>query len=153
METSYLADCPEHVPTLAAWFLDEWGFFVPNATVETFASRLQQHLNRERLPIAFVARDGDQLLGSASLREHDMDTRRELTPWLGGVFVAPPYRNRGVGSQLVRLVETRARELAFTTLYLFTFDKEAFYAHRGWQVLDRTSYRGHAVTVMTKGIV
>ena len=152
METAYLADHPEHVHTLAAWFLDEWGFFVPGATLRTFADRLQQHLNRDQLPIAFIVTEGVDLLGTASLRQYDMDTRRNLSPWIGGVYVAAPFRKHGVGGELVRLVEGKAAELGFRVLHLFTFDKEAFYARRGWHVLERTSYRGHAVTVMDKVI-
>jgi GNAT superfamily N-acetyltransferase len=147
-----LADHLEHLHTLAAWFLDEWGFFVPGATLRTFADRLAQHLNRDQLPIAFIALEGRTPLGTASLRQYDMDTRRNLSPWLGGVYVVAPFRERGVGSELVRLAEAKAADLGFRVLHLFTFDKEAFYARRGWRVLERTTYRGHAVTVMDKVI-
>jgi hypothetical protein len=34
-------------------------------------------------------------------------------------------------------------------LYLYTPDKEGFYSRLGWQVVERTSYRGYQQVVMS----
>ena len=39
-----------------------------------------------------------------------MDTRKELSPWLASVFVAPEFRKWGIGSKLVLHVMEQARE-------------------------------------------
>ena len=78
----------------------------------------------------------------------DMDTRPDLSPWLGGVFTAPEARGRGVGSALSQHVMQRAAELGFSRLHLYTPDAEAFYARLGWVTLERTRYKDTAVTVM-----
>jgi N-acetylglutamate synthase-like GNAT family acetyltransferase len=88
-------------------------------------------------------------MGSASLVRHDMDTRPELTPWLAGVFVAPEYRRRGVGAELVRRVMTEAGVQKVQTLYLYTVHSEAFYANLGWSLQERTAYRSQNVVIMT----
>ena len=59
-------------------------------------------MNRDQLPIAWVAHANGQLLGTAALRVHDLEGREDLTPWLGGVFVASHFRRRGISAALSR---------------------------------------------------
>lgn len=91
-------------------------------------------------------------LGTASLRSQDMDTRPHLTPWLGRVYVEESHRRQGIGAALASSVQEKTRSLGFPVLYLFTFDKEAYYGRLGWQLLERTEYRGHHVVVMQKEV-
>ena len=79
-----------------------------------------------------------------------MDTRPELTPWLGGVVVSSQHSGRGIGTRLIRMVEDEALARGFRQLHLFTFDKAAHYANGGWTELERTRYRGEHVVVMRK---
>lgn len=148
MEIRFLADRPELVPTLAEWFHAEWGHVVPWGTVEGFAELFRGQLRRDALPLALVALDADALVGTASLRVADMADRPERTPWLGGVYVRPEARGRGVGEALVRAAERRARELGFREMYLFTTDREAFYLRLGWSVLEYADHHGESAAVM-----
>jgi N-acetylglutamate synthase-like GNAT family acetyltransferase len=95
-----------------------------------------------------IAVSDDELLGSASLIEHDMDSRLELTPWLAGVFVGPQQRRQGIGAALVRRVIGEATSLNISKLYLYTVDSAAFYANLGWLLLEHTAYRGKEVSIM-----
>jgi N-acetylglutamate synthase-like GNAT family acetyltransferase len=92
-------------------------------------------LNRDKLPIAWVAHANGRLLGTAALRVHDLEGREDLAPWLGGVFVGSHFRNRGVGAALCATVEHAARLRGIQTLYLFTLDKQAWFSRLGWTVL------------------
>ena len=150
MKIDYLADHPEFVPTLAFWFFEQWGYLRPESVVEDFSERVREHLNRDEMPLSFVALDGATLLGSASLRQYDMSTRMDLSPWLGSVYVAAEHRRRGIGAELVAAVEAKAVELGSDTLYLWTPDKEHYYARLGWAVIDRTKYRHENAIVMQK---
>ena len=88
------------------------------------------------------------LIGTASLIEHDVPTRAELTPWLASVYVDPRFRKRGIGSALVRAVLQEARNLGLEKLYLITPDQVPFYRRQGWQEMEEIVYRGEAVTIM-----
>jgi N-acetylglutamate synthase-like GNAT family acetyltransferase len=79
-----------------------------------------------------------------------MDTRPDLSPWLAAVYVAPAYRKQGIGSALVKAVESTAQQIQIARLYLFTPDQEHFYARLGWSVLERVEYRYQTVVVMDK---
>src|SRR5947209_10274631 len=88
---NYLGDHAEFIPQLAQWLFEEWDFIVGERTPEARIKKLQAHLNRDRLPIAWIAHDNDRLLGTAALRVHDLAGREDLTPWLGGVFVRSDF--------------------------------------------------------------
>jgi len=149
MTIEYLADHPEAIPILAEWQHAEWGYVRPGDTAEKRAVRLQGWSNRDRIPLTVVALEGNEVLGSASLIEHDMETRMELTPWLAGVFVGEPYRRRGIGAQLVRRIMDETRKLKVPLLYLYTVHSERFYAALGWKLMERTTYREHKIVIMT----
>ena len=108
---------------------------------------MQSFSNDALIPSTFIAVEKD-LLGSAAIVAHDMDTKQELSPWLASVFVSPENRSRGIGSELVLQVMNQARNAGIKTLYLFTPDKERFYIRLGWQTISNEIYRGHVVTVM-----
>ena len=143
----YLADHLSFAPTLAAWHHAQWRHLDVDVSVEQRSATLSRH-TRDRVPMTVIALSGETLLGSASLIAHDMDTRMNLSPWLASVYVTPAYRNRGLGSALVQRIADEARTLGFDRLYLFTPDKEHFYARLGWAVLERTVYRGYEQVVM-----
>jgi GNAT superfamily N-acetyltransferase len=152
MQISYLADHPEFVPTLARWRLEHWRSMRPEHTLETRIAELRAHLNREVLPIAWVAHQHDQPLGMAALRVHDLQGREDLTPWLGGVYVGAPYRRRGVGAALCAVVEQKALALGYRELFLFTLDKQAWYAAQGWGKPELLAWRGHPGVIMRKSL-
>jgi GNAT superfamily N-acetyltransferase len=152
VEIVYLGDHPEWVNVLARWHHQQWSYLDPHLSMQERAAFLARHASRPQIPVTFVALSGKTLLGSASLVARDMDIRAHLSPWLASVFVAPDQRRRGIGSALVARVVQEARVLDVGQLYLFTPDKEAFYARRGWTVLEQVEYRGVQVTVMTHPI-
>jgi GNAT superfamily N-acetyltransferase len=147
-----LADHLELVPTLAHWHWSEWETEDPQGTPEKWAERLARRTRRDGIPTTFVALSsplsGGQLLGSASLVEHDLPPRPDLTPWLAGVYVAPAWRGRGVGSALVRRAVAFAAALGIPRLYLHTSTAEHLYAALGWEVLERCQYAGQDMAIM-----
>jgi len=107
-------------------------------------------MNRDQLPIAWVAHANGQLLGTAALRVHDLEGREDLTPWLGGVFVGSQFRRQGVGAALCATVEEAARSRGTQTLYLFTLDKQAWYSRQGWTVLAPCVWHQRPGDIMSK---
>src|SRR5258707_8522842 len=132
---SYLGEHPEYIPELAQWLFEQWDAILGEKTPEARITKLKAHMNRDQLPIAWVAHENGQLLGTAALRVHDLEGREDLTPWLGGVFVGAQFRRRGIGAALCTTVEEAARSRGIQTLYLFTLDKQAWYSRQGWTVL------------------
>ena len=149
MRIEYLSDHPEALPILARWQHAEWGHLRPGDTLEKRMVRLRGFSNGNQIPLTVVAFEGHEVLGSASLIPHDMETRMELTPWLAGVYVGDQYRRRGIGAELVRRIMAEAGKFNVPLLYLYTVHSEKFYAGLGWILLERTPYREQEVVIMT----
>ncbi len=98
----------------------------------------------------FVAYCGTRPLGVALLRDHDLATFRELTPWLSSLFALPSFRGTGIGFHLIQTVEHAAIERGARRLYLYTPNQERFYARLGWLVLDRFSLNERNFVVMSR---
>jgi predicted N-acetyltransferase YhbS len=145
---TYLADHPEHIPMLAAWHHAQWGHWSSKSSVAARAEELRKQPGKWAIPTTFVAVDGPQVFGSASLVEHDLDLRPELTPWLASVYVDPVARGQGIASRLVERAIAEAQRLGVERLYLFTPDRESLYARIGWTVRERLEYHDEQIVVM-----
>jgi N-acetylglutamate synthase-like GNAT family acetyltransferase len=150
VQIGYLIDYPEYVPQLAQWLFEQWDAILGEKTLEPRIKKLNAHMNRDQLPIAWVAHANGQLLGAAALRVHDLEGREDLTPWLGGVFVGAQFRRRGIGGTLCATVEEAARTREIQTLYLFTLDKQAWYLRLGWTVLAPCVWHERPGAIMSK---
>ena len=147
---SYLVEYPGYIPQLGQWLFEQWDSILGEKTPESRIKKLKAHMNRDQLPIAWVAHANGQLLGTAALRVHDLEGREDLTPWLGGVFVGSQFRRRGIGAALCTTVEDAARTRGIQTLYLFTLDKQAWYSRQGWTVLAPCVWHERPGDIMCK---
>jgi predicted N-acetyltransferase YhbS len=150
VEISYLVDHPEYIPQLGEWLFEQWGSILGEATPAARIKKLKAHLNRDELPIAWVAHANGEVLGTAALRVHDLEDRQDLTPWLGGVLVGSQFRRQGIGEALCAAVEKQARLRGIATLYLFTLNLEAWYSRQGWKALAPCVWHERPGLIMSK---
>ena len=143
-----LREHQEAIPIVAKWRFDQWGHEIPGSSLETFAQFVRKGLQDDGLPQTWIVSSSRRIIGVASLAEHDMHTRQDLSPWLVGVYVNKADRGHGIGSALVRYVVEHAAEMGIETLWLFTPDQEHFYQRLGWQSVERAHYRGQDVVIM-----
>ena len=143
-----IADYPALVETVARWQWEEWGHLDPTDSLAERITSLRNQTDPNRIPTAYIALEGDEPLGTAALVRHDMDTHRELSPWLASVYVTPAARRRGVASALVRRVVRQAAALGIARLYLYTPDAQGLYEKLGWQAIGTEHFQGHLVTIM-----
>jgi N-acetylglutamate synthase-like GNAT family acetyltransferase len=147
-----LRDRGYHIPAIAGWLFDEWDHLRPGSNVSDVIKRLASRCKAERIPSVHVAEINAMPVGTISLVEYEMDIRTNLNPWVTAVYIHPDYRNRGIGSALVRHIETVAIELGVENLYLFTPDKQRMYATLGWKVIENLAYRQMDVSIMAKDL-
>ena len=146
----YLANCPEFIDALAQFSWKEWQeiYQQREQTLDDCLKNYQERMNSDRLPLTLVAVHGGELVGMVSLKYHDLDTRPDLDPWLGGLLVLPEWRNQGVGTMLMHRATEEARRLKVPRLYLWTHSAERLYRKLGWQVVERSDYYGKEAVVM-----
>ena len=152
IEVEYLADHPELTPLLASWFYEEWGRREPGNSVEKVKKRLVERMNRDRFPLTLVAFRGSEPVATASLILREMETHPQFLHWLASVYVHHPYRNQGIGSQLVEHAASEARRLGVRELYLYTRHHEGFYSRLGWVPVEKALYRGREVAIMRRDL-
>ena len=120
---------------------------------ETIQSeQLLATLGKQELPLDIVAIKDDQLVGTAALKEHEME---ECYPdyryWMGSIFVAPEYRGQSIARMLALEIISLAKQHSLPQLYLQTIDLSGgLYARLGWEPVDRLNYRGEETLVMVK---
>lgn len=148
MRIVLLQDCPALVAPIAQWHHAEWHALYPQKTVADFERELCAPPRDNGLPQTWLLLDGNQVVGTASLLEHDMATNTDLSPWLANIYIRPDRRGGGLGRQLVRRVMQKAKGHGIGTLYLFTSDQQAFYERLGWRLLKVEPYEGIAVAIM-----
>ena len=153
MQIDLLADRPADIDVLVSPMFEYWRRVPTDDTLEARRGRLQGHLNRTHLPMAWVAHDKGVVLGTAALRVTDLPGFDHLTPWLGGVFVLPEHQSRGIGAALCRHVESCAAQMGHAQLYLFTLDRQSLYKRLGWRCLLKGSWQGLDADVMTRHAV
>jgi N-acetylglutamate synthase-like GNAT family acetyltransferase len=84
-----------------------------------------------------IALDHDELVGGAALARADLDHRPDLGPWLACVFIPPEARGKGLAERLIEGICAQAKASGEKRIYLHTQDQSAYYAKRGWVVLER----------------
>lgn len=146
----YLANHPHLTEELARISWNEWRTIYEQRgeTFENALKNYQERTNLDCLPLALVAFSGDRLIGTVSLKYYDLDLRPDITLWLGGLFVDPPWRGRGVGSMLMQRAVEEARRLNLPSLFLWTHSAEGLYRKLGWRVVERLDYHGKTIVIM-----
>lgn len=150
IEIKPLVDCQEHLDSLAKlWYEEISRHWVPEASIERAQRQLVVHLNRDKLPLGFVALQAGQPVGMAFLRDND-GVRQDLTPWLGSLIVHPQYRKRKIGETLIQRIKEQAKVLGYEALYLLAFDPTIpnWYGSLGWQAIGKDELFGHPIALM-----
>lgn len=140
MKIESIADRLDLLDTLVGWHRDQWG--------PEWAEYVSRSTLRDQIPTVYVATEGDALLGSAMLVDEDMTTRKDLSPWLGGVYVTPSQRGRGIGTALTRHAMEQAAKMGIPLLWLYTPASRYLYERLGWQYVSEEDYLGENVTIM-----
>jgi len=149
IKIDYLGRYSKFTPVLAKWHQDEWCNISPDLSTSKRISLYNSYKSEATIPSCLIAIVDDQPAGSASLVESDMETHKQLSPWLASVYVHKDYRCQGIASRLIEACLENARDHGIQTLYLFTPDQADFYMKRGWKKLEKTLYHGEMVDIMS----
>jgi len=141
-----LAERPQAIPTLERWFVSEWAPWYGPSGPGDAARDLAECLNRDELPLAWVAVDEEGgVIGTAALRMDSAGSETGLGPWLAALLVDQGYRGRGVGTALIAAVEDGAARLGYPALYVSTDVAMGLVERRGWWAVGTTeTLRGEA---------
>jgi GNAT superfamily N-acetyltransferase len=127
-------------------------FSVLQASFEHELRSLELFASDQSHGVALVAKTDGRPIGTCLLAESEIEPNHDVSPWLAGLFVIPEHRRKGAGAALVRAIEDQARQREFSRLYLYTTTAVGFYKKLGWEVLDRTNWKGFDTALMVRNL-
>jgi N-acetylglutamate synthase-like GNAT family acetyltransferase len=135
LHLDWLANHLEHSDTFASWIHQQFHYeYADQPLAEWQREFAEGQANGDWK--CLIALDHDQLVGGAALARADLAHRPDLGPWLACVFVTPQARGQGLAERLIEGVCAQAKDSGAHRIYLHTQDKSAYYAKRGWTLLE-----------------
>ena len=139
------------ITRLANWYFEEWG--IPK---ERTLSRLVNHLNDDAL-VQLVLKEGNRIIATGGLFNNTgltliLPKYKALSPWIAQLYTDKPYRSKGYGSILLKMLEEYALKSGFTQVYLYTSTAERLYKRCGYVQMERLRYRDANTVVMEKNL-
>jgi GNAT superfamily N-acetyltransferase len=148
----HLADYPEALPVVKAWFETEWPDYYGPAGPGDAEQDLLVYSSRGKLPVGLVAFYDDQLCGVAALKPESISTHTHLCPWAAAGLVLRRFRRKGIGASLVSALEDVARDLRHPTIYSGTSTAVGLLTRNGWQLMERVRHNGEEVSIYHKAL-
>lgn len=134
LDVRCLSQCPQAIESIAAWYYAEWAHENPTSSPAVVLADVRRSLNTECLPITFVALVDGSAVGASQLKLREMQEYEQYKHWLGGVYVAPDHRGKGIAQALVKRCIVEATSRGLDQLYLQTQRLNGgLYALLGWK--------------------
>ncbi|WP_438347989.1 GNAT family N-acetyltransferase [Paenibacillus sp. FA6] len=130
-----LADQMEYYETVCQWLWKQWASDKP---IEYVRYAVLHNSQTDRVPMTFVALEGEEAVGTVSFWMNDLSCRQDLYPWLACLYVAEEQRGKGIARELQNRVIEEAKKLGYNELYLIT-THDNYYERFGWNFIERAS--------------
>ena len=141
-----LEERPAAAAQLAEWFMVEWPEYHRGKTLGDVASVLRLRDAQE----TFIAEQGGELIGTVAVRNSWNDAPDIHTPWIGGLFVRPASRGRGVAKALVEAACEYAFSTGHESLHMAVRAGSEGHQRRGWRLIGTMMTGSDSVAVLRR---
>ncbi|PAJ72483.1 hypothetical protein CJF42_21045 [Pseudoalteromonas sp. NBT06-2] len=126
----------EDIPTVASFLSSESERYGFKKDVSKLEGKLRNSLSTQEFPITFVARDKKNfsILGCVGIDYNEWPFLERIL-WVSNLFVLPRFRNRGVGSELLKKCIEQARKTEESTMRLLTLNSGDYFSNNGWEFI------------------
>lgn len=133
----FLRDHPQYIETITDWLYSEWG----NENYKFWKSWVENSLCKSDVPQTFLVFVDDTLVGTYSLWRCDLQSRQDLYPWFGGLYVIPTCRGKlfdgiKLGEHIQKHAIEQLKLLGYKEVFLFTEKEPKYYLSNGWKIFD-----------------
>lgn len=155
-----LRRCPEAADVVLQWTLDLWGDHIPGYSRQDWINFYENGRTADfskwegsGQELIFIGKRGEEVVGAISLVDFDdLEEFRHLSPWVAAFIVNPDLRGQGIGSEMLALLEAKAKGLGIGVLYLWTEDKNMFYQKRGYDLVTQGNLEHLAFDILKKAL-
>jgi len=153
MQIQLLKNCPETIPTLANWIYQEWHPYDSSLTKQKLITGFGKRLNDDRIPLAVVVLKEGLPIGTISLKENEDPEFANFAvgnPWLGSFQITEAERNKGLGTDLLKMAKTLAIGLGYKNIFLYTSNPAnlEWFSEHGVHLIETRPFRNHEITIM-----
>lgn len=125
---------PQYIDVVVNWLFSEWG----NENFNFWDSWVRTSLNCKDIPQTYIAFVNNEIVGTYSLWRCDLQSRQDLFPWFGGLYISKKHRGREYdGVKLGVIMQKHAKRvinnLGYSEMYLFTEKNPKYYISNGWK--------------------
>ena len=138
------------LPALQRLFESEWPDYYGGDGPGDAAADLASFCRDDALPLGLVALLDGEAVGVAALKAASIDAYPQFSPWAAAACVAPAWRGRGIGAQLIVALEAQAMRLGHRAIYTGTATAGSLMRRLGWEYLDTTPQHDVQVAVFRK---
>lgn len=128
-----LALVPHYFDNVFESIYNEWGNNNPNY----WKSWIKSSIRVNGIPATYVVLSDDEYVGTFSIWNCDLQSRQDLSPWVGGIVVNPSFRGQGIGLFIQTEVKRILKNEGIRQAFLFT-EFEEFYEKSGWIFIEDT---------------
>ena len=140
-----LEERPDAAAMLAEWFVAEWPEYHRGRSLPDVASQFRLVSDVQQTLIAEI---GDEVVGTVALRGRWEAAPEIPSPWIGGLFVVPQYREQGIGTALVEAAIAEATAAGHPIVHMAIRVDPASYIRGGWRVVGNVFSGDERVTVL-----
>lgn len=139
-----ISGLPQGATAPLDWSLELWGDHIPGFSSSDWIAFYEKAMRADYShwdpagtdqELIYLAVTDHEVVGAIALVDFDdLEEFRHLKPWVAAFIVKPELRGSGIGTEMLTLLEGKARMLEIRKLYLWTEDQTAFYKKRGYKV-------------------
>ncbi len=137
----------EYINCIVDWLWKEWG---EKDNRNYWQSWVESSSNSDEIPLTFAAIISGSIVGTISLWRCDLQSKQDLFPWLGGLYIQNNHRHKGIATKLIQYACNEAQQLGYKELYLFT-KLDGFFEKLQWEYMyDVPNEHGTLVKLFRK---
>lgn len=128
----------EELETIINKHYNHWKKYNPALDLNTTIDKFKNQFTREEgLPIGYACYNEKTLVGFCTLQKNNLKKYPEIYPWICSVMIFDEYRRQGFGTQMLQEIATKAKELGYQKVYLWTDQAPEFYKKIGYTYLQK----------------
>jgi GNAT superfamily N-acetyltransferase len=136
MEISNLHSRPDMADIIANRCWNAW-WTETEVSLAEYRAHLEPMMGGKDVPVALVAHEQGEYLGSVLLIENDLDDRPQYTPWIAALWVEPEFRRQAIAAKLIEAARGEAAFHGYGLCYLCaTPDNSPYYIARGFEQIE-----------------